>query len=510
MRSKPGRKSGAARWRWAFRTRTRLTWEHRCWSTPTMRRERRALGRDSGQGGLVAPRSLQHRPRRSRRCGCGGNRFSAVAGGARRPRRQRGRRQRGRRYRDSGSACTPAGEGSGHRHRGFRKRSPPRPRRARAAPSRLSWAPRSTTGTGRPVPIRGVVTRVGDGRYVHQGTYMTGYETSMGQCAGGQRRRHPDPAHFPAHHALRRRATALHGTRTRRATHHRGQSPRAPGAPHSSRWPGTSSSWIRRGCALPTSNTSTTGAGRDLRIRWSDPVFPARPRQRASSNRDGSSVGGRILVIAPRCGENREVRLDAAAHEQGQEPGHSMMDYSKSTSLYEQAKEHLGGVGVSSNFRYAGYGGEPGAPVLREGLRGRASPMSTATSTSTTRSPTAPRSWATRRPQCWKRCPARWRWDSSSPASTSSSWSSPGASPRSCPARSWCASPPRAAKRCRRALRPRPCPHRAAEDRQVRGPLPRVARQHLHERRALAQRGGSGLGPGTGLPHPWPARERVG
>lgn len=36
---------------------------------------------------------------------------------------------------------------------------------------------------GSPVPIRGVVTRVGDGRYVHQGTYMTGYETSMGRCA---------------------------------------------------------------------------------------------------------------------------------------------------------------------------------------------------------------------------------------------------------------------------------------------------------------------------------------
>ena len=34
------------------------------------------------------------------------------------------------------------------------------------------------------------------------------------------------------------------------------------------------------------------------------------------------------------------------------------MDYSNSTSLYEQAKEHLGG-GVSSNFRYAGYGESP-------------------------------------------------------------------------------------------------------------------------------------------------------
>ena len=36
---------------------------------------------------------------------------------------------------------------------------------------------------GAPVPIRGVVTRLGDGRYVHKGTYMTGYETSMGRCA---------------------------------------------------------------------------------------------------------------------------------------------------------------------------------------------------------------------------------------------------------------------------------------------------------------------------------------
>ena len=36
---------------------------------------------------------------------------------------------------------------------------------------------------GTPVPVRGVVTRLGDGRYVHKGTYMTGYETSMGQCA---------------------------------------------------------------------------------------------------------------------------------------------------------------------------------------------------------------------------------------------------------------------------------------------------------------------------------------
>ena len=34
------------------------------------------------------------------------------------------------------------------------------------------------------------------------------------------------------------------------------------------------------------------------------------------------------------------------------------MDYSNSTSLYEQAREHLGG-GVSSNFRYAGYGESP-------------------------------------------------------------------------------------------------------------------------------------------------------
>ena len=36
---------------------------------------------------------------------------------------------------------------------------------------------------GSPVPVRGVVTRLGNGRYVHKGTYMTGYETSMGQCA---------------------------------------------------------------------------------------------------------------------------------------------------------------------------------------------------------------------------------------------------------------------------------------------------------------------------------------
>ncbi len=36
---------------------------------------------------------------------------------------------------------------------------------------------------GMPVPIRGVVTRLGDGRYVHKGSYMTGYETSMGRCA---------------------------------------------------------------------------------------------------------------------------------------------------------------------------------------------------------------------------------------------------------------------------------------------------------------------------------------
>ena len=34
------------------------------------------------------------------------------------------------------------------------------------------------------------------------------------------------------------------------------------------------------------------------------------------------------------------------------------MDYSNSASLYEQAREHLGG-GVSSNFRYAGYGESP-------------------------------------------------------------------------------------------------------------------------------------------------------
>ena len=36
---------------------------------------------------------------------------------------------------------------------------------------------------GSPVPVQGVVQRVGDGRYVHRGTYMTGYETSMGRCA---------------------------------------------------------------------------------------------------------------------------------------------------------------------------------------------------------------------------------------------------------------------------------------------------------------------------------------
>ena len=36
---------------------------------------------------------------------------------------------------------------------------------------------------GRPVPIRGVVKKLGDGRYVHKGSYMTGYETSMGRCA---------------------------------------------------------------------------------------------------------------------------------------------------------------------------------------------------------------------------------------------------------------------------------------------------------------------------------------
>lgn len=36
---------------------------------------------------------------------------------------------------------------------------------------------------GAPVPIRGVVSRLGDGRYEHKGTYMTGYETSMGRCA---------------------------------------------------------------------------------------------------------------------------------------------------------------------------------------------------------------------------------------------------------------------------------------------------------------------------------------
>ena len=36
---------------------------------------------------------------------------------------------------------------------------------------------------GSPVPVRGTVTRLGDGRYVHKGSYMTGYETSMGRCA---------------------------------------------------------------------------------------------------------------------------------------------------------------------------------------------------------------------------------------------------------------------------------------------------------------------------------------
>ena len=36
---------------------------------------------------------------------------------------------------------------------------------------------------GSPLPVRGTVTRLGDGRYVHKGSYMTGYETSMGQCA---------------------------------------------------------------------------------------------------------------------------------------------------------------------------------------------------------------------------------------------------------------------------------------------------------------------------------------
>ena len=36
---------------------------------------------------------------------------------------------------------------------------------------------------GSPVQIRGVVARLGDGRYVHKGTYMAGYETSMGHCA---------------------------------------------------------------------------------------------------------------------------------------------------------------------------------------------------------------------------------------------------------------------------------------------------------------------------------------
>ena len=36
---------------------------------------------------------------------------------------------------------------------------------------------------GSPVPVQGVVQRLGDGRYVHRGSYMTGYETSMGRCA---------------------------------------------------------------------------------------------------------------------------------------------------------------------------------------------------------------------------------------------------------------------------------------------------------------------------------------
>ena len=36
---------------------------------------------------------------------------------------------------------------------------------------------------GPPVSVRGTVTRLGDGHYVHKGSYMTGYETSMGRCA---------------------------------------------------------------------------------------------------------------------------------------------------------------------------------------------------------------------------------------------------------------------------------------------------------------------------------------
>ena len=76
---------------------------------------------------------------------------------------------------------------------------------------------------GAPVPVRGIVTRLGDGRYVHKGSYMTGYETSMGRCAVVDARGHPHPAHLAAHHALRCRASALHGTRASRAANHRGQ-----------------------------------------------------------------------------------------------------------------------------------------------------------------------------------------------------------------------------------------------------------------------------------------------
>ena len=44
------------------------------------------------------------------------------------------------------------------------------------------------------------------------------------------------------------------------------------------------------------------------------------------------------------------------------------MDYSKSESLYERAREHLGG-GVSSNFRYGGYGESP-VPLFYSGGSG--------------------------------------------------------------------------------------------------------------------------------------------
>ena len=44
------------------------------------------------------------------------------------------------------------------------------------------------------------------------------------------------------------------------------------------------------------------------------------------------------------------------------------MDHSKSASLHERAREHLGG-GVSSNFRYAGYGESP-VPLFYSGGSG--------------------------------------------------------------------------------------------------------------------------------------------